>query len=411
MKALILGDAVVPTGFAKCTHSLANYLHNRGDEVVILGVNYYGDPHPYPYPIYPCLNYADGCRDMFGIDRLPKMIIRESPDILVILTDPWHIPNYLDYLEQFAKSRVKVGASPIPDIPIVGWLAVDGENHRGATLNRLNAVVVWTEFAKTELSKSGYEGPITVSPLGVDTTIFKPKDKQECRSHVLPPQIPSDSFIVGVVGRNQHRKRLDLTLQYFSEWIREHNISNAYLYLHVSPTGDQGVDIPSLVNYFNLNGKVIRPNLLAGTGLTDELMCDTYNSFDVYITTTHGEGWGLPTLEAMACGVPCIVPNFSGLGSWAKPASLIPCFDITMTAPAGGHLYIIGKTPDKVAFTDELYRVYRNPTRRARMTKAGLELSSTLTWENSAKGVAECLDQTLLNYHSSRGPLLVSKTA
>jgi len=45
--------------------------------------------------------------------------------------------------------------------------------------------------------------------------------------------------------------------------------------------------------------------------LTDELLVESYNSFDVLLSASMSEGFGLPTLEAMACGVPSIMPDNS----------------------------------------------------------------------------------------------------
>ena len=37
-----------------------------------------------------------------------------------------------------------------------------------------------------------------------------------------------------------------------------------------------------------------------------------YKSFDCFVLPTRGEGFGLPLLEAMACGVPTVGPNWGG---------------------------------------------------------------------------------------------------
>src|SRR5690606_13265267 len=47
---------------------------------------------------------------------------------------------------------------------------------------------------------------------------------------------------------------------------------------------------------------------------------------DAFVLPTKGEGWGLPVLEAMACGLPCIVTNYRGVTEFANEANsfLIP---------------------------------------------------------------------------------------
>ena len=51
-KILWYGDAVSNTGFARVTHSVLDHL-KEDHEVVVYGINYQGDPHDYPFKIYP----------------------------------------------------------------------------------------------------------------------------------------------------------------------------------------------------------------------------------------------------------------------------------------------------------------------------------------------------------------------
>jgi glycosyltransferase involved in cell wall biosynthesis len=42
-------------------------------------------------------------------------------------------------------------------------------------------------------------------------------------------------------------------------------------------------------------------------------MLRLYSSVDAFVLASHGEGWGLPYMEAMAAGLPCIATNWSGM--------------------------------------------------------------------------------------------------
>jgi glycosyltransferase involved in cell wall biosynthesis len=55
-----------------------------------------------------------------------------------------------------------------------------------------------------------------------------------------------------------------------------------------------------------------------GSGYTEEEMAQLYNMFDVFTLPTGGEGFGLPILEAMSCGVPTVVTNYSGHTDFVK---------------------------------------------------------------------------------------------
>jgi hypothetical protein len=46
-------------------------------------------------------------------------------------------------------------------------------------------------------------------------------------------------------------------------------------------------------------------------GMAQETLAGIYSSWDVMLATSYGEGFGIPTVEAQACGVPVIVSNFA----------------------------------------------------------------------------------------------------
>lgn len=400
MKIIWCGDAACASGFARCSHAVCNYLHSLGHEIHILGLNYLGDPHEYPYTIYPCFQPSDLGTDHYGIGRLPSLIHRLKPDIVVLLQDPWNVRGYLDNLL----------ASQVNMPPMIAWLAVDSRNQKSAKeLNHshLSHVVTWTEFGAKELIAGGYTGPLSIVPCGVDVDLFKPLDKTESRIKVLGDdysQLPDNPFIVGYVGRNQYRKRLDLTIEYFSDWIHRSNISNAYLMLHIPPTGEDHVDIISLARYYDIGEKLIVSSPMRG--FEESSMALIYNCFDVFLSTSQAEGWNLPALESMACGIPVIVPDqgATGLdGGWIteKAAIQIPCNSTALTAPHPVGMYTIGGIPDKEETINALGVVYNKRIlgglglKVQQSIQAGVNLAHSLTWEQSAEKFTEVINHVV----------------
>lgn len=395
LRVLFVGDSpTVNTGFSRCTREVCNELIQSGHEVAVLGMGYAGDPHSYSYPIYPCVNRYDKCTSYGGEDRLPIMILRLNPDIVVILQDPWNIGPYFDQLDK-VKELCDADNTPFTIPPIVGWIAVDSQNQKGEPLNRLAHLVVWTEFAGKELVKGGYGGDYSIVPLGVDTSIFYPRDKEESRAEIFGDSVPLDSYIVGVVGRNQPRKRLDLTIQYFSEWINSYSISNAYLYLHIAPTGERSCDIRSLIRFYGLKGRVIINEPQVGVGNDESLMPKIYSSLDLHMTQSQAEGFHLPTLEAMACGVPCLVPDHSAFGEegWCKYAVKVKCNGNALTAPLNGNPYTVGSIPDRIDTIYALQQLYGSDHVRDLISSEGLGLARSLPWSRTAKDFCAVLER------------------
>lgn len=411
MRILFVGDSpTVSTGFSIITREICGYLHSRGDEVHALGLSYFGDPHPYPYPIYPCTCPLRKFRDPWGVMRLPYLMREVKPDIIILLNDPWNLKEYLESIRRYEESHRVV----LDQIPIVGYLAVDSLNTSARDFSLLpdyprpfnslylSHLITWTEFGRDELIRGGWRGPSSIVPLGVDTSVFYPCDRRESRAVLgLDEAKTRDKFIVGVVGRNQTRKRLDLAIAYFAEWVSKYSISNAVLFIHSAPSGENSTDIKSLVRYYGLQGngsegsKVLLSEPEIGNGINLSLLRALYNSMDVLISASQAEGWNLPALEAMACGVPVILGD-SGGHDWARGAAVtVPCSSTAMTAPMNGSMCTIGSVPDGEDFVEALNLVYVDPNFRRNRIDLGLELAKVLSWKSTCEKFAAVIDSVI----------------
>jgi glycosyltransferase involved in cell wall biosynthesis len=357
LKLLWVGDAGCETGFARCTHSILDVVRHHFD-VSVLALNYRGDPNPFQklYDMYPA-------GPNFGLLRLTDVVDVLQPDIIVVQQDTWNIPAYVKGIRA-AKSFKGL---------IVGVLAVDGKNVRGTWCNDLDLGIFWTQFGLTEAIKGGFAKPGVVIGLGIDQTQFYEADQVSARNmcDVVPPEAV-DGFIVGSMGRNQPRKRLDLVIRAFAQFYQRGE--NQWLLLHAAPTGDQGYDLKQLAYYYGIGDRLLLSEPDVGRGVNEEHMRLMYSILDVQLSLPQGEGWGLMIMEGMACRRAQIVNGWSALGEWAKDAALVvPCCDEAVTPSM---INTIGGVADVHAAAQALHMLQTRDFIREDRADAGLALVS-----------------------------------
>lgn len=303
MKGLFIGDGVTPTGFARVNHGIISNLPKDWD-IHHLAINYYGDPHDYSHKIYPAATGGD----LWGFRRIKDFVEKEF-DFIYILNDIWVISKYLEVIrELYETNNVKLPK-------IITYYPVDGSNFNKKWFKNFDIVsqaVVYTQFGYEVSKKTAPEIDFEIVPHGTDLDTFYPLgNKLEVRQKYFNnnPEL-HDAFIVLNVNRNQPRKRLDVALEGFAEFVQD-KPSNVKYYHHAG-IKDTGWDILEISETFGIQERVILTNTVKDTQrVSIEELNMIYNCADVGINTSTGEGWGLCSTEGAACGVPQIVPDHS----------------------------------------------------------------------------------------------------
>ncbi len=92
---------------------------------------------------------------------------------------------------------------------------------------------------------------------GVDADAFHGVPRHQARRRLQMPLAKGD-FVVSNINRNQPRKRLDLTIQYFADRVGGRGVADAYLYLHCSEH-DVGWNVRQLAAYFGVGDRLLLP--------------------------------------------------------------------------------------------------------------------------------------------------------
>lgn len=221
-----------------------------------------------------------------------------QPDLVVTLGDVW----VLD-------------ANLLREMPVAHWLPSDCRPMSVADRNNVDGsgaqVIAMSRFGENRFRTAGFR-PLYV-PHGIETGVFKPPADRAALRETC--QISDDSFVVGINGANNDaiRKALPEQMLAFAKFRQNH--PEALLTLHTGVHQEGGQDLEELaenlgitdcirvVDQYRLNAGLIQPADMA----------DWYGMLDVLSACSYGEGFGLPIMEAQACGTPVITTKASSM--------------------------------------------------------------------------------------------------
>jgi glycosyltransferase involved in cell wall biosynthesis len=265
--------------------------------------------------VYPG-GIGHGMQDAFGWQGAYELCSKWKPQILFSIFDIWTFP--IDFGEQLHK----LGTTWIPICP-VDHDPIPPVVYRVLQGSPLPAAM--SKYGQQKMIEAGIKDPLYM-PHGVETAIYRPIPVKETREKISGGH--SENFIVGIVAANRatyDRKSFNEQIQMYSLFHETHPDTSLYLHMHVDGY-ESGFDVAGMVDLYGKFPyyKPSRWSILEG--YDDEDMATIFNSFDVHMLCSRGEGFGIPTVEAQACGVPVIVTDFAAspelCGSgWKVPAS------------------------------------------------------------------------------------------
>ncbi|MDQ4133777.1 MAG: glycosyltransferase [Actinomycetota bacterium] len=263
----------------------------------------------------------------------------------------------------------------------IGWTMLEVNGLPGEWVdgcNLMDEVWVPTSFNEETFRTSGVTAPIRVMPLGVDVDYFHPG---------ITGFRPSSRFIFLSVFEWGERKGAELLLRAFAEEFKE---SEQVLLLLSVYNRDPSVDVQAEVDKLDLPSS---PPIVVMTNaeFADYQMGALYRSADCFVLPTRGEGWGMPVLEAMACGLPTIATNWSGPADFLHEGVGYP-LQVRSLIPARARCpYYAGfewAEPDLEHLRFLMREVFDRPDRARRKGRAAAaEVASKYSLEHAADRV------------------------
>jgi len=163
------------------------------------------------------------------------------------------------------------------------------------------------------------EWDIPYVPHAVDTGIFRPPaDRAAARAE----HGTTGNFVIGICGANNDQRRKGYQEQFaaFQRFSRRH--PDARLAIMSVTDSPRGINLRQIAYDLGIIDQCIwMPSYEQVAGiLGDDFMAAWYGSLDILSMCSHAEGFGLPLVEAQACGTPVVATHGSAMTELAEHA-------------------------------------------------------------------------------------------
>lgn len=309
----------------------------------------------------------EGCVDidMDGIHTFPRLYDPFGNDIVDFHAEFFHAdvvfglfdPHVIDP-EVYNRFRW-AHWTPIDSVPALP------DNVRRLVQGNCQWVLSMSQFGHEQLQEAGFD-PIYV-PHGIDSQLFTPINRDKARAR-LGVSLRADLTGKFIVTMNAANKGMPSRKGFYEAFKAFKTISdryeNAVLYVHSDLIGLEGEHLPQHVDALEIDpDKVLyaplyqyRSGLLSGRYLND-----VYNAGDVFLTTSHGEGFGIPIAEAQMAGSPVIVTDFSAMSELCMTGWKVPG---TPFCPWTGVEQVIPDVDKVIEALDTAYHLRENESIR-----------------------------------------------
>ena len=239
-----------------------------------------------------------------------------------------------------------------------------------AVARKADHIVTVSSFSKNEIiDVLGVSASrITVIPNGVNKE-FNPES--------VPLAPVETKQILGIqgpfflyVGNLKPHKNVPVLLRAFAQLCKDRKLSHSLLIV-----GDDARWKPSVVNECVRLG--IQNSVVFLSRVSQKLLPRIYASADVLVMPSTIEGFGLPVLEAMACGAPVVASRAASLPEVAGDAAL----------------YFDPARPEELA--TEIERILQSRELRSSLRNRGIERAKQFSWKRSALQHIELYKQFL----------------
>ena len=180
------------------------------------------------------------------------------------------------------------------------------------------------------------------------------------------------------------KKRFERLIEAFSIFAKDKK--DVHLHLHTLPVHIKGLNLLEISDYYGIKDKItFSYGNFRSSGWSEHALNNLYNIFDIYVSASSGEGFGLPILETAAIGIPQIhsdfIPfqEFLGNDDDEKRGLLAKC---TMQLTVAGEERAL---VDVQSLAEKMEIMYAQDEFRDKLGVNAEKWASQYTWQATAK--------------------------
>jgi glycosyltransferase involved in cell wall biosynthesis len=285
----------------------------------------------------------------YPISEQVKQVKNKNTFLTVYDLIPIMFPQFFEFKEDHLLNKVLESLEP------ENWAICISDSTKNDLCNK---------FPKVDPSR------VFVTPLAASELFYPCNDSEQISLIRKKYNIPDAPYILSL-STLEPRKNIDHTIRCFAHLSQQEHIKDLYLVLVGTKGWDYNKIFEEISNNHSLQDRIIVTGYVA-----DEDLAALYSGALAFVYPSFYEGFGLPPLEAMQCGVPVITSNTSSLPEVVGDAGI-------MVSPT-----------DTDALCQSMLEIYNNPSLRKTMPLSSIERSKQFSWE-------KCTQETLNAYKTA----------
>jgi len=376
------------SGYTTIGRAVAAGLGARGHDVKVLAFNYRGTEHRLPITVL-------GADERFLVPHIRQLGLAWGIEVVIAIAD---ITKHLEWRPVMDAGYPYVGIFPLESEPLIH------PSEWTRTIDGMAAALVETEWATRLCVDVGLAARHI--PIGIDSAFWRPPTPED-RDKMRDKLGVAERYVLLTVSDNHERKNLPAVFA-TAAFLRGREFAwppgsaeavclpvgsseDYYLIVNTKRRPEAvGYHLWDLANRFQLQNDTTFYQHERRAGLSDEELRNLYWAADCFVLLSKAEGLGLPVMEAMACGLPCVCTDAGGMAeNLADGRGWLIAPEYTYLDPFCNQ---VRRFADPYQAAKAVVELRARPEERERRIGTALAWAAGRSWDKALDVVEEALD-------------------